>query len=254
MYVPMARRWAAAGFPVLRMDLSGLGDSRLPVGRTERHMYSLDGVQDVRAAMDYLTTTRGLTDFILIGLCSGAYPVFHAGLEDCRVVAEVMINPQTFEWKDGDTLDVDRALEYKSFRFYLKAALQKDTWARLLRGHVNLAGIVRGLGARLLKNTGTALRARVLSLGKNGPSENRVFAKFRQMAERGIQVYVIFSQEDPGLDEFALQLGKDVHRLPAFPSFKMELLDGPDHTFTSLCSQQRMEEAITTYVTRWQQP
>jgi pimeloyl-ACP methyl ester carboxylesterase len=254
MYVPMARRWAAAGFLVFRIDLSGLGDSPMVGFRARQRMYSMDGVQDVRAAMDYLSASRGVTKFILIGLCSGAYMAFHTGLEDSRVVAQVMLNPQTFEWREGDSLDVNRKLEYKSFRFYLRAALQKDTWSRLLQGRVHWQGIMRALAERMIKNARTNLRHKVVALIENRITENRVWTKFKKLLERNTQLYLIYSQEDPGLDEFALQLGRDFRRLSSYRTFKMDLIDGPDHTFTPLWSQKRIEDMITDYVMSWGSP
>lgn len=252
MHVPMARHFAAAGFPVLRLDLAGLGDSPHSGWRPRQRMYSQDGVQDVRAAMDYLAATRGINQFIVVGLCSGAYMAFHTGLADSRVIGQVMLNPQTFEWKEGDSLDVGRKLEYKSFRFYLRKALQQETWSRLLQGRVHWQGILRALTERVLKNARTSLQQIATTLIENRAAENKVWNKFKELLERNIHMYLVYSQEDPGLDEFALQLGKEAARLQYYRNFKLELIDGPDHTFTPLWSQRRVEELITTYLMRWQ--
>lgn len=215
-------------------------------------MYSQDGVQDVRAAMDYLSAARGINQFIVVGLCSGAYMAFHTGLADSRVIGQVMLNPQTFEWKEGDSLDVGRKLEYKSFRFYLRKALQKQTWSRLLQGEVHWQGILRALTERILKNVRTSLQQIATTLIENRAAENKVWNKFKELLERNIHMYLIYSQEDPGLDEFALQLGKEAARLQYYRNFKLELIDGPDHTFTPIWSQRRVEELITAYLMRWQ--
>lgn len=252
MHVPMARHWAAAGFPVLRLDLAGLGDSPHPGWRAQKRMYSQDGVQDVRAAMDHLSATRGIHQFIVLGLCSGAYMAFHTGLADSRVIGQVMLNPQTFEWKEGDSLDVGRKLEYKSFRFYLRKALQQQTWSRLLQGRVHWQGILRALTERVLKNARTSLQQLATTLIENRAAENKIWNKFKELLDRNIQIYLIYSQEDPGLDEFALQLGKEATRLQYYRNFKLELIDGPDHTFTPLWSQKRVEDLIATYLMRWQ--
>lgn len=244
MVVPMARSLTTCGFPVLRIDLSSLGDSRVPGRHARQRMYEKDCVRDVRAAMDLLSTRNGISRFVLIGLCSGAYMAFHTGLEDPRVVAQVMINPQTFEWREGDSLDVNRKLEYKSFRFYLRAALREQTWSRLLHGQVNWKGIISALATRGFKRARTSLQ----QLVNQRLRENKILANFRTLLSRKIQMLLIYSQEDPGLDELTLHVGPDAERLRSYPNFRFELIDGPDHTFTPVWSQRRLEEIITAYL------
>lgn len=255
MYVPMARRWAALGFPVFRIDLSGVGDSPKPGWQPRQNMYSMEAVEDVRAAMDFLSRSRGLRRFILIGLCSGAYMAFHTGLADRRVLAQVLLNPQTFEWKEGDSVDVGRRLEYKSFRFYLRRAVQRETWARLLTGRVHWKEILEALGERALKSARSRIEQHV---GQHiGPlvgmltPQNKTLAGFKEILQRGTQMLLLYSQEDPGLDELALHLGKDAELLRRFPTFRLVLIDGPDHTFTPVWSQARIEEIITERILMW---
>lgn len=90
MHVTLARRLAAAGFSVLRFDLSGLGDSEpRPDG-----LPLLDAAMaDVREALDMLEATRQVRRVVLMGLCSGAdHSVIYAG-RDSRVVGVVLLDP-----------------------------------------------------------------------------------------------------------------------------------------------------------------
>jgi pimeloyl-ACP methyl ester carboxylesterase len=194
--------------------------------------------------MDFLSARNGTTRFVLIGLCSGAYMTFHTGLEDPRVVAQVMINPQTFEWHEGDSLDVNRKLEYKSFRFYLRAALREETWSRLIHGEVNRKGIFSELAMRGL----TRMRTSLEQLLNSRFRENKILSNFKTLRSRKIQMLLIYSQEDPGLDELALHVGPDAQLLRPYRNFRFELIDGPDHTFTPVWSQRRLEEIITAYL------
>ena len=72
LYVPMARRWAALGFQVLRVDLSGIGDSPVADGGQENLTYPPERGEDVQTAMDFLSQSVQADRFILTGLCSGA--------------------------------------------------------------------------------------------------------------------------------------------------------------------------------------
>lgn len=248
MAVPMARRLAARGFTVLRIDLSGLGDSPMHGWHARQRMYEKACVRDVRAAMDFLSTRTRARRFALIGLCSGAYMAFHTALADPRVAAQVMLNPQTFEWREGDTLDVNRKLEYKSFRFYLRAALREETWSRLLRGQVNWKGILSALTVRGLKRVRASLQQGIERLINERLRENKILSNFKTLLSRQIQMLLIYSQEDPGLDELTLHAGEDARLLRSYRNFRFELIDGPDHTFTPVWSQRRLTEMIAAYL------
>ncbi|HEY4303065.1 MAG TPA: alpha/beta fold hydrolase [Gemmatimonadaceae bacterium] len=90
IYVDVARTLAAQGFSVLRFDLSGLGDSE-PMATAA----SLGdaAVADVRAAFDFLQTSRQATRFIISGLCLGANYSFLAALADDRVSGVMVLDP-----------------------------------------------------------------------------------------------------------------------------------------------------------------
>jgi pimeloyl-ACP methyl ester carboxylesterase len=93
LHVILARLLADRGFPSLRIDLSGIGDSRpLPGALTFRE----SAVVDARAAMDELGATAGVTAFILIGLCSGADNALATAQQDHRVAGLVLLDPPCF--------------------------------------------------------------------------------------------------------------------------------------------------------------
>jgi pimeloyl-ACP methyl ester carboxylesterase len=90
LHVTLARLLAECGFPGLRIDLSGIGDSRpLPGVLTFRE----SSVVDARAAMDELSATAGVARFLLFGLCSGADNALATAREDERVVGLVLLDP-----------------------------------------------------------------------------------------------------------------------------------------------------------------
>jgi alpha-beta hydrolase superfamily lysophospholipase len=91
-YVRMARRWAELGFDVLRVDLSGIGDSPVAEGAPENVPYPPSGLDDLRAAAKALGAER----FIIAGLCSGGDYAFQLGAHDSGVVGAWLLNPRTF--------------------------------------------------------------------------------------------------------------------------------------------------------------
>ncbi|MFC3815762.1 serine aminopeptidase domain-containing protein [Lysobacter sp. GCM10012299] len=103
-HVDLARKLAAQGFPVLRFDQSGLGDSALPGQATnDRRKREID------AAMRLLAEQTGVYRFVLCGLCSGADDAFHVAAADPRVAGAILI--------DG--------LAYPTVGFWLRHALPR---------------------------------------------------------------------------------------------------------------------------------
>jgi pimeloyl-ACP methyl ester carboxylesterase len=88
----MARRWAALGFDVLRVDLSGIGDSPASPGEKENATYPAPALEDLREA----TVTLGGERFIVAGLCSGGDYAFQLGAHDPSIVGAWLLNPRTF--------------------------------------------------------------------------------------------------------------------------------------------------------------
>jgi alpha-beta hydrolase superfamily lysophospholipase len=96
LYVTMARRWAAMGFTVLRVDLSGIGDTAAPEGTVENLVYPRDGLADIDAAIDFILAETGARRVILAGLCSGADFTFQVARRGAALAGAVMMNPRTF--------------------------------------------------------------------------------------------------------------------------------------------------------------
>lgn len=93
IHVDLARQLAAAGFSTLRLDLSGLGDSAPRTGKLELE----DRAElDVCDAMDYLKQTTGQQQFVLLGLCSGAYNAHKVAVKDARIVGAVFLDGIVF--------------------------------------------------------------------------------------------------------------------------------------------------------------
>lgn len=90
MYVTLARILASAGRTVVRFDLSGIGDSPQ---RTDGLTPLVCALTDIKEALDSLEQLHQASQFILIGLCSGAdHAVLH-GRTDPRVVGLALLDP-----------------------------------------------------------------------------------------------------------------------------------------------------------------
>lgn len=93
MHVDIARQLAEKGISTLRLDLSGLGESAPRTGKLEIE----DRAElDVSDAMDYLTEQTGTEQFVLLGLCSGAYNAHKVAVKDHRIVGSVFMDGIVF--------------------------------------------------------------------------------------------------------------------------------------------------------------
>jgi alpha-beta hydrolase superfamily lysophospholipase len=242
MYVRMARRWAGLGFRVLRFDSSGLGDSPASVRVPENQAYSHEAIDDSRRVIDFLARTRGARQFVLLGLCSGAYVSYHAALADERVVGLVLLNILLFHWKPGDPVDARKRDVVKSTHFYWKAAFARHVWVRLTRGEVNVGTIAGGVFQKGWERA----RHRVVHAVAG---ESDVARGFRGLLRRGTGVLLAFSAEDGGRDVIDLHLGTNAERFRREPAFRFVVLEGADHTFSSRAVEEELLSLLTRHLT-----
>ena len=92
MFVRMARRWASLGFDVLRVDLSGIGDSPVAPGGVENVTYPDSGMSDLEEAI----RAAGHERAIVAGLCSGGDYAFQLGSTGAPLAGSWILNPRTF--------------------------------------------------------------------------------------------------------------------------------------------------------------
>ncbi len=142
MWVEIARRHAALGVPVLRIDLESIGDSDgCPEDmRAPNAIHDPDRVVQIRRVMDVLAQQEKWSRFVLIGLCAGGYWAQATAASDGRVVGVLALNPSASRWA-RDALRRDAALR-------VFAVFSPGWWARVMRGEVSSNGfktVARGL-------------------------------------------------------------------------------------------------------------
>ncbi len=245
LYVEWARALAGLGLRALRFDISGIGDSPPGPGAFENGIYLTTQVADVQAAIDELCRLVGASRFAAVGMCSGAYLAYHAAKSDSRVVAQVLLNPRTFDYRRGESLEVNSIL---STRYYREALFQRATWSRLLRGEISVGTIAGTLALRQLKR----LRERVGALGeglRGRKAETKVARDFRLFSEREGHTLALFSSTDEGIDYLESHLGQGCRSMGSFPRFRFEIVRGPDHTFSQLWAQRWLTARLVTFLT-----
>lgn len=239
-HVTFAREAAARGFSAFRLDVRGVGDSLSPTGPP--HPYAIEPVADVVAAMDALRQ-RGVERFVLAGLCSGAFLAYHGALADPRASGVTLLNPQVFYFKEGTSLDVGRG-SAKSTRSYLEMITSPESWRRLARGEVN-ARFIAGMVFDRLKSRIEVRAADALGRLQKGPRKTpSVRRDFEAICRRGGRALLVFSAVDEGIDYIETHLGAECKAMRGHPEFEMKIVEGPDHSFVPVWSQERICEIV----------
>lgn len=242
MSVTVARRLAAQGVTSLRLDLSGLGDSPTRPGLRDNLLYDEAATRDAREAIDWLED-HGFARVMMVGLCGGAFVAFHAGAADPRVDGLVMINLPRFTAPEEPLERVVRS-SYRGSRHYARLFWQSSTWARALRGRVDIVGIAREQATRLARRMATRLRGATAGLSGRRDDQPTVMAGFRTLVARGGRALLVYSADEGGLDELEVHTGRDARHLLALPGMRLEILDGADHTLTGSPARERLTQLI----------
>ena len=90
-WVEWARVWAARGYRVVRIDLSGVGDSPTHEGQVENEPFAPEWIDDMREVVQSLSADG--VPVVVLGLCSGGYSAFEVALWE-KVDAVFAVNPR----------------------------------------------------------------------------------------------------------------------------------------------------------------
>lgn len=182
-FVQLARALAAAGHPVLRFDVRGMGDSSGALRSFEQIS------PDIGAAVDALTARTGVGRVVLWGLCDGASAalLYLHERRDPRVAGVCLLNP----WVRSEASLARTHVKH----YYTRRLREREFWLKLLSGRV--AG--RALG-ELWRNL---RRAR----GEAPPAAARAAMPFQERMAEGWRrfdgsVLLVLSGDDYTAKEF----------------------------------------------------
>lgn len=246
--VEMARALAAKGSTVLRLDAAGIGDSPAWPEGPEEVLYSPEQKADVIAAMDALAV-RGFRRFHLVGACGGAYLALHAAIVDPRIAGFSLVNLLKFHWREGDSLAVAMAEQvYRPTGSYVQRLKDVETWKRILKGEVALAGIAGAIARRIgHKLMAVPLKLFALLNGAVSP-QAEASGWFQALAVPGVVMQMILSAEDPAMAELALYFGPEGRDLPPEAKVRVEIIPHADHNHSQRDARTqtlaRVEEAL----------
>jgi len=240
LYVTLARRWASLGHVVLRMDISGIGDSLPRPGEAENTVYTTRANEDILQAIRYLRERAAAVEFRAVGLCSGAYHAFKAAVSGAPLDGVVMINPLTFFWQEGMSLDMPMPQErvVSEARRYQKSLFSLESWLKLARGGVNVPNVAHVVMLRTLQEIKYRLRnlARLL----RRPLPDDLAHELELVAQRRVGLTFVFAAGDPGIELLKIQGGSVAKTLRKRGRIDIHVIDNADHTFTVRRARDRL--------------
>jgi alpha/beta superfamily hydrolase len=243
LYVALARRWAAEGHHVLRLDITGIGDSPARAGETENIVYSSRAIEDISAAVSWLRKHPQVSSVWSIGLCSGAYHALKGAVAGQDVSGIIAINPLTFFWTPDTPLDFPAVRVVQEAERYRHALRDVHKWKKVLRGEVNVRRAIETVGRRM----GLRLVARLRDVSRrlHVPWKDDLGVELNLLAKGAIAQRFVFAAGDPGMQLLREQGGSAVATLRKNGSLVIDVIDGPDHTFTPLWSHGPLASLLT---------
>lgn len=238
LFPELAARRVAVGEQVLRIDLSGIGDSATRVDGVSERVYHRLTADDTAAIVDWLKS-QGIKRIAMGGLCSGGYHALKAALAGQSIDSVLMVNPLTFDYQPS--VDPYSALHRDSQR-HAERMRSGAAWLRLLRGEVALGRAMRVLVWRM----GDEARAHAFDVARrlHLPLPNDLGCQLQQLAQRGVTLHFIFAREEPAPAMLKSMAGNVVPRLLRKGQCSVQTLDGADHTFTPRWTQPWLLDAI----------
>jgi alpha/beta superfamily hydrolase len=249
LHVELARGWARLGFTVLRMDMGGVGDSETRADSADNHPYPHHAVQDLATAARWMVDRVGVRRVVVAGLCSGAHASFHAGLGVHGIAGIIVVNPIVFYWDETCALDVAAWMTYYESRRYSRSVREVAAWVRLVRGEVNVRHAAVVGYRRMREVVGGAAAGLWRRFAWHRVEGDDVPTDLERISARGVDVLLVFSEGDPGLDFVRRRHAHEIRVLERRRSnFAMRVVAGADHTFTRREARERLAHLLTTHL------
>lgn len=226
LHVLAARHMAARGISVFRFDIGGIGDS-LTSRNAEYDAACV--IADIRMAMDAISQKKGINEFVLMGLCTGAANAHKVSVVDERVSGGVFL--------DGYV--------YPTVRFYIR---------RYMPVIMDLSRATKWVG-RMMRRVAGARRE-----GENEPEmtedygwwvlppKNEVEKNLSTLVDRKVDLLYIFSGEQREYYNYEQQFIHAFSGVDFKGRLKVIFNNEADHTYSYGLDRDRLICQVTDWL------
>ncbi|MGS2724272.1 hypothetical protein ACVBEJ_11045 [Porticoccus sp. GXU_MW_L64] len=241
VYVEACRKLSEDyGIPSIRFDMRNLGDSATSDIFQENHCYPASATSYIEALLNYLHENGMAKSVILAGICSGAHHALHMAIKGHSILKEsVLINPLTFYWKEGMSIDMPEERKVTvDANYYSKKIKDFKSWRKFIRGNVSFGYIFIFLLRVTIKkmNSIFELLYRIL----NSVPNTKLNKDMEFVGKNRIGISIIVSDSDPGwgllVDASKMPVKKFIKKF----NVKAFSVRDANHTFSSYDSKMRL--------------
>jgi hypothetical protein len=225
-YVDLARKLACDDYPMLRFDLSGMGDSE---PRRDNRSEFERSILDIHDAMASLAEKRGkATKFVQLGFCSGVDSAHAVSAEHSNVVGAIFLEGYSF----------------RTFKFYVRRWVNRPMNSRfwVLLARRKLSRYIPRDGH--LREAGKAVEIYT----REYPSREKVVGDLSKMTGRGARVLFVYCEESEHAYNYAEQFKDTFPELTGDPHIEVEYFVDADHLYTVLEDRTMLIERISTWL------
>ena len=227
--VKLARALCDAGAASLRFDLSGLGES---ASAPPNEGYEAQAIADISAAGDALAAQSGISQFVSIGMCSGADNSYRAALSDKRITHLVLLDPYAYANEAAARADM------------LARVTSPDRWARKLTGMFSNSTDTGSTSV----NDDASGDDEYYEQGRSVPAREDFGGDLKSLTDRGVKILIIYTGLVRSL------ISKPEHFFQVFQDIDfsgmidVEAMPHTDHTFTQISAQRALIEKVVHWI------
>jgi len=221
--VDLARKLQSLDYIVLRMDISGIGDSKMRLLPDS----SPASIADLSETMDYLSGAYHQNKFVLMGLCSGADNSHRVATLDSRVIGTVNLDgycPKNYKY----------SIKYYSNRFSSPRFIKEK--------------ILELFKKRCCTEHKGVFDQKSEALARAFPSKEKLCLDFSSLLERSVRMLYVFTRGVEYYCNYQNQLKDVLAPLDTKDLLQVQMYPYFDHTFSRGKARKQVIDRITAWL------
>ncbi len=219
LHVHLSRALAESGIPVLRMDLTGMGDSlTAPSGAAS------DSVRDMRDALDLMESRNIAARYAVVGICSGGHDAHHLAVSDKRISAAAFVDHYT----------------------YPTAQFKRNFWKERLTDPRRAGNFARRMFSSK-KGDKASFRSDQVEIFEQ-PDADTFQAHVEQFIARQMNLFFLYTGEIQNLYNYSDQLFDAFPVLAQYPGAVCHYEPKADHTFSRINMRVQLIELLLNWL------